>query len=119
MAFTGTPVIKQVSDSMVRITGVTLAGSASGTIALAGHTGATPDIVLPESFKTLHYAYLGEDVPFVDAIHITVGQVAAIGDSIPISVAKAGTHVTDFRATLSNGFASVSAGLEIYVKFHQ
>lgn len=119
MAFTGTPVIKQISDSIVRITGVTLSASASGTIALSGHTGSTPDIVLPDSFKTLHYAYLGEDVPFQDAIDITVGQTASIGDAIPIAVAKTGTTTANFRATLSNGFGSQSAGLEIYIKFHQ
>lgn len=118
MAFTGSPVIEQVSDAIVRITGVSLAANTSGTIALAGHTGATPDIVLPVAFKTVHYTYGGVSVSFQAAIDVDVKQTAGIGDAIPIAVAKTGTTTADFRATLSNAFASISADLEIYVKFH-
>ena len=119
MAFIGTPVIKQVSDQVVRITGITLGAGASGTIGLAGHTGSTPNIVLPAAFKTEHYAYLGDNVPFQDAIDCQVQPDTVIADAIPVSVAKTGTTTADFRITLSNGFASESAGMEIYIRFHQ
>ena len=36
MAFTGTPVVEQLTDHLARITGITLALSAPGTIGLTG-----------------------------------------------------------------------------------
>ena len=114
MAFTGTAVIKQVSDSIVRITGLSLATTVSGTIALTGHTGATPDVTLTE-----HYAYLGSNVPFVDAIEVLVQAATVLAGAPNITVVKTGTTLADFRITLTNGFASLSQGLEIYVKYHE
>jgi hypothetical protein len=119
MAFTGTAVITQTSDRIVRITGLSLATTVSGTIALTGHTGATPDVTLPASFKTEHYAYLGVNVPFVDAIEVVVQSATTLANAANITVAKTGTTLADFRITLTNGFASTSQGLEIYVKYHE
>lgn len=118
MAFTGTAVVTQISDSIVRITGLSLAAAAAGTIGLFGATGTAPGVTLPESFKTLHYTYAGHNVPFADCIDVSVGFSTVVGQTPPIAVVKTGTTVLDFRATLTNGFASVSSGLEIYVKFH-
>ena len=47
MAFTGTATIVLVSDSIVRVTGLTLGVSAEGTIGLFGATGTTPNVRLP------------------------------------------------------------------------
>ncbi len=118
MAFTGTAVVKQISDSIVRITGLSLAAAASGTIGLFGATGTAPGVTLPASFKTLHYAYAGVNVPFADCIDVSIGFSTVVGQTPPMAVVKTGTTLADFRATITNGFASVSSGLEIYVKFH-
>lgn len=121
MSFTGTAVVKQVSDRIVRITGLSLASTASGTIGLPGATGSAPDVELPESFKTLHYTYGGSNVPFADAIEVTAIVAATnVAQSIPIAVVKSGTTLANFRATLTNTHASLaSANLEIMVKFHE
>lgn len=121
MAFTGSATVKQISDRMVRITGLSLAAGAAGTIGLPGATGSTPGVTLPESFKTLHYAYNSVNVPFADAIEIT-SQPAATGVAvaIPVSVVKTGTTLADFRATLTNTHASTATpSLEIMVRFHE
>lgn len=119
MAFTGTATIKQTSDRIVRITGLSLATTASGTIGLFGATGSLPEVTLPESFKTQHYAYLGSNVPFIDAIEVLVQSATVLANAPDISIAKTGTTLADFRITLTNGFASTSQGLEIYVKYHE
>lgn len=119
MAFTGTAVIKQISDSMVRITGLSIGAGANGTIGLAGATGSTPGVRLPASFKSGEYTYNGVTVGLQDSIDCEVNPAEPIGDMIPISVEKTGTTAAAFRITLSNGFASESPGLEIYVRFHE
>jgi hypothetical protein len=120
MAFTGTPVISQVSDRMVRITGLSLAAAAAGTIGLFGATGSTPDVRLPEPFKPEHYKFNGSDVPLADSIEVTA-QPAATGTAtaIPIAIVKTGTTDADFRATITNTHATTTTPeLEIYVQFH-
>ena len=121
MAFTGTPIVKQISDRLVRITGLSLASNnVAGTIGLFGSTN-TPGVELPESFKTLHYAFLGSNVPFQDAIEVTA-QAAATGvaTAVPLAIVKTGTTVADFLATITNTHASQSTpNLEIMVRFHE
>lgn len=118
MAFTGTATIKQISDSIVRITGLSLANGASGTVALSAHTGATPDVVLPDSFKTVHYAYLGSNVPFQDMLQADVVAAAGAASFQLPAVIKSGTTTQDFRFTFTNAFASATPALEIYIKLH-
>ncbi len=122
MAFTGTAVVKQISDRLVRITGLSLAGNnTTGTIGLAAATGSTPGVTLPEAFKTEHYTFLGSNVPFQDAIEVTA-QVAATGvaTAVPIAIVKSGTTTADFRATITNTHASLATpNLEIMVRFHE
>jgi hypothetical protein len=120
MAFTGTATVVQVSDRIVRITGLSLASAAVGTIGLTGHTGGAPGVTLPASFKTEHYAYLGVNVPFVSAIECTV-QAAATGvaTAIPVAVVKSGTSLADFLISITNTHGSLATpALEIMVKFH-
>jgi hypothetical protein len=118
MAFGGTAVVQQVSDQIVRITGLTLSGS--GTIGLFGATGTTPGVRLPESFKPEPYGYQGAQVELQDSISVEVVTAAAATTdfTIPISVVKTGTTPATFRATLNSANASESPGLEIYVRFH-
>jgi len=118
MAFTGTPTFQMVSDSICRITGLSLAAATAGTIGLTGATGSAPDVTLPAQFKTEHYAYLGTDVPFQAFIDCEVKPVTALTNFSVPAVAKTGTTVADFRITVTNSFGSTSPGLEIYVKLH-
>lgn len=118
MAFTGTPTILQISDNVVRITGLSLASGASGTIGFFEHTGGAPDVTLPQTFKTEHYVYDDTNIPFSDAIQVTVNPVTTTSNFQQVGITKSGTTRGDWRATLNNAFASVSATLEIYVRFH-
>jgi hypothetical protein len=120
MAFTGTATVVQVSDRIVRITGLSLASAAVGTIGLTGHTGSTPGVTLPESFKTEHYAYLGVNVPFASAIEcVVVPAATGVATAIPVSVVKTGTSLADFLISLTNTHGSLATpNLEIYVTFH-
>lgn len=121
MAFTGTAVVTQVSDRIVRITGLSLASAAAGTVGLAGATGSAPGVTLPASFQTLHYTYNNAVVPFASCLDVSV-VVAAVGvaTAIPVAIVKTGTTVADFRVTLTNTHGSLaSPALEIYIKLHE
>lgn len=118
MAFTGTATVKQVSDSMVRITGLSLGSGASGVIGFFDAVGTDVEVHLPDAFQTKHYTYAGVNVPFQDAIDVNVVPAAALAAFQLPAVIKSGTSRADFRITLTNAFASVTPGMEIYVKFH-
>ncbi len=111
MAFTGTPVVKQVSGNVCRITGISLGLGASGTISLHGGTGA---VKLPAGFQPGPYAA----VTLQDAVDVDAKPAAAGATAIPVQVTKTGTTPTDFLATLTNGSGTNSPALEIYAKFH-
>ena len=120
MAFTGSPVIQQISDRTVRITGVSLAFGASGILGL--HGGAVGGAVaLPASFKPhdYHYQPTDNDVSFQESVRVTINPVTDVSNfGIPIRVVKTGTVVADFAITLTNDAAGTGSGdLEIYVTF--
>lgn len=121
MAFTGTAVVKQVSDSIVRITGLSLAGSASGTIGLHGATGGAPDVTLPASFNPTVYTYgnPGSLVTLQDSIKMEFLPVNTVASFVAIDTTKTGTASTDFRITLHNSSGSAGPELEMYVSYHE
>ena len=118
MAFTGTAVITEVSDSIVRITGLSLASAAAGTISLSGGTGA---VKCPHGFQPAPYTNdKGVDISLIDSIDVTT-QPAATGTAtaIPVTVVKTGNHPSDWLATITNTHGSIATpNLEIYIKFH-
>lgn len=120
MAFTGTATIVQITDRELRITGLSLAAGASGTIGLDGKTVA-PDVRLPAGFQPQVYVGpSGAQVALSDSIDVT-NKPAATGTAtaIPVSTVKTGTDDTDWVATLTNTHGSTATpALEIYVKFH-
>ena len=61
MPFTGAAVFQKVSDGLVRVTGLSLAASAAGTISLFGEGG---DVELPDSFNISPY----QDVDLAEAV---------------------------------------------------
>lgn len=100
MAFTGVPVITVVSDSVARITGVSLASGAAGTIGLFG-SGA--DIELPRALNWSPYG----DVDLAEAIEVITTP------EIPLTVAKT---ASPFLATLTNDIGGGGASQAAYGK---
>lgn len=117
MAFTGTATVTQISDSIVRITGVSLAATTSGTIGLHGATNS-PNITLPASFQPQQYPYNGTELSLADIIDCKCQALATLSGLTSFTVNKGGTTPADFVLTVANTFGSASGGLEIYVKLH-
>jgi hypothetical protein len=116
MAFTGTPVIQKVTDDLWRLTGVTLAGAASGTIGFSNKTvPANVSIVAPEWKPYV----LDGPVSLQDAVKcVVIPAATGITTSVPVSVVKTGTTHLDFVITLTNTTAAtLSPSLEIYIEF--
>jgi hypothetical protein len=119
MAFTGSATIQIIADGIARITGLSLAAGAAGTISLSAGSG---QVLLPAYFKAAPYVAepSAGTVPTSASIDVTAKASDA---STPLGgdarVTKVGNGVTDFLATLTNmNLASATASLEIYVKFH-
>lgn len=118
MPFTGAATIKKLSDSLYRITGLSLAPAATGTISLAEGAGQV-EIVgtgwTPYASEGTH----GGEVTLNESIQVTV-DVAEAGLAVtePVSIVKAGTVPSNFLVTLANPDAAASGALEIYVRFH-
>ncbi len=123
MAFTGTAVFEQISDSIVRVTGLSLAAGASGTIGLSTRT--TPgEKSLPAGFKPQPAKYDGHAVGLIAAIDVTVkpNGTGGILVAVPVNVVKTGDTPQTWLVTLTNptsGPGSATNGLEIFVKFHE
>ncbi len=118
MAFTGTPVVEQLNDHIVRITGISLAASVAGTIGLTGATGTPPDITLPAAFTAQVYSYNGSSVSLQAQIICWTPIPSTTGPftNLACSVDKTGTAVTDFRITISNTNSGLATQpLEIYI----
>ncbi len=126
MAFTGTPVVVQVSQRLARITGLSLASGAAGTISLEDNGAG--EVQLPAGENWAPY---GGDAPgdgvvdLEEAVQVTYLYVAdpgaAYGPSDRIAVVKSGgADETTFLITFTSfdtGEAA-SAEMEIYVRFH-
>jgi len=122
MAFTGTATVKQISDRLVRITGLSLASAASGVIVPFGAVSPPAgSVVLPQSFHPQTYAYGTGTVTLQDCIEVTAEPAATgVATAIPVSTVKTGTTVADFAATLTNTHGSLATpALEIIVRNHE
>lgn len=119
MAFTGTAVVTQVADNLMRITGLGLAGAAAGTIGLFENSGS-PGVRLPESFRPRPYVNgIDENVSLQDSLEITMVPVTSVTTLVPIKAVKTGTVPTDALITLTNTtVGTASAEVEIYVRHH-
>ena len=120
MAFTGTPVVEPVADNLARITGLSLASAASGTISLFEGTG---QVKLPDSMNWKPYGRFdasGAVVNMIEAVQVSFVFVEAPGDASEIFVTKTGAAPDTFLITMTNGddSESESAEMEIYVRFH-
>lgn len=116
MAFTGVAVISRVADRLFRITGLSLAAAAVGTIGLDGGTGEV-DLNTGGMWGAYKDA-AGATVSIQDSIHVEIGLAGVAAVAPAIQTVKTGTTVADFLATLTNGGAAPSGALEIYVEYH-
>lgn len=115
MAFSGTAVVKQISDNKVRITGVGISVGEGGTVGLFG-SGA--DVELPVSFQPLPYTVNGLSVQLADSVDVVTNVASSSqGSGQGPAVTKTGTTVADFRISFSDP-GSAAPGLEIIVSFH-
>jgi len=112
MPFTGSATVTKVTDNKFRITGVSLAIGASGTIAFTPGTGGV-------EFTAPDWQPHG-DVALQDAVECVVNVVGAgVATAVPCSVVKTGTTQANFLITIANNDgAAVTAGLEIYVTYN-
>jgi hypothetical protein len=118
MAFTGTATVVEVSDSMMQITGLSLAAAANGTIGLFEKSVAA-GVTLPATFQPRPYADgSGDGVAMQASIKVDVVQTSTGATACPIQVVKTGTAPTDFAITISNTSVGTVATFEVYVSFH-
>lgn len=125
--FTGTAVVEQIADGIVRVTGVGLNEGQSGVLTLESNlTPPVGAVVMPAGFKP-QQARMGSNVVGLEAsLDVSVKQTGQNAGSPtqakPIYVLKAGDTPETWIATITNAAAAEtgdSGDLEIYVKFHE
>lgn len=122
MAFGGTAVLKKVTDKLFRLTGVTLAADASGTIGFSDKTSAAEVSLVAPDWQPYQHAEPGQAaagvVSLQDAINVRTAPTTDVTAAVPISIVKTGTTHLDFVITLHNDTAGTLSGvLEIYIEF--
>ena len=118
MAWTGVAVVKKVTDRLFRVTGLSLAGDASGTIGFSDKDVAAEVSLVAPTWQPFENSE-GGSVALQDAIWVLMNVVTDVTSAVPISVVKSGTDHGDFVITFHNdSAATASANLEIYIGFH-
>ena len=123
MAFSGTPVVRRVSDRVVKIIGIYLAPGASGTISL--HEGPG-EIKMPDSINWSDYAGIDAGdgvVQIAEAVEVGmhfVGDPANLDANYRIVHTKSGDGPENFLITFQNYSSGEddSEVMEIYIRFH-
>ncbi|TFH26737.1 MAG: hypothetical protein E4H00_10230 [Myxococcales bacterium] len=108
MAFTGAAVFENVTNGLVRITGLSIGIGAAGAIGLAG-SGA--EVELPAAFQPTNYG----DVTQAESCEVSVHLVTAVAVAPAVQIVKTDAP---FNVAMTNGAAAATGGLEIYVRFH-
>ena len=112
MAFTGTAVYETVASNLVRITGLSLAAGASGTIGLFGD--GTADENLPDNFNPVDYG----DVTVDEAVEVGITAVTAATTAEGASFVVTKT-TGPFQIDIAHlDGANASAEMEIFVRYH-
>lgn len=111
MAFTGTPTVTSLGTLVVRVTGVSLAASASGTIGLPG---GGSNVSLPSNFPTTPDAGAGT-LTMLDLVDVRFQRATGGTQASFLNVAKTNSP---FVITISNPDVTNASGpLEIYVQY--
>lgn len=111
MAFTGAAVFEEVTDGLVRVTGLSLAAAGTaGVFGLAGDAGA--EVELPARFQPKDYA----DVDLAESVQVDIQRTSNEVNALVIQIAKT---TGPFRiAVTNNDAANASGALEFYIRFH-
>lgn len=109
MAFTGVAVFAEVSDRVIRVTGLSLGNAAVGVLGLFGDAGA--EIQLADGFQPEDYG----DIDKAESVEVSFVTVDALAAAAAIQVEKA---AAPFRVTMTNGNATPTGDLEIWLRFH-
>jgi hypothetical protein len=113
MAFTGVPVVKKIGDKLYRVTGVSLAAAAAGTIGVPGQVAeATLE-------GALWGQYAGEYEAVIDLQESIQVLINPAGDAVgagakPLRVVKTAAGLI----TITNDATDATSSLEIYVRYH-
>lgn len=112
MTFTGTPVVKNVTDNCIRITGVSLINDGE-----TGNIGFDDSIVPPgvpiQAPNWQPYVLEDQDISLSDMIQVDVIFVGA-GEQ-GVVVRKEGESHEDFRIFIQNLGGNVTGQFEIYL----
>lgn len=109
MAFTGTPTVQSLGTNVVRITGLSLAAAAAGTIGLNGGAG---QVSLPSNFPT---GAANAALTLADVIEVRFQRGVGGTQASHIDVTKV---ASPFLLTLTNpDGANASGPLDIYVQY--
>ena len=110
MAFTGTATVVRVSEKVCRVTGLSLAASAAGTVSLFEGAGA---VKLPDNFNPAPY----EDLDLAESIEVSVWPVGTLSAAaLRVSFVKA---ASPFLVTFTNDDGgNATPALEMYFRFH-
>jgi len=114
VAFTGTPTVTLITESLVRITGLSLLKIETGTI---GVVGSVAEVILPATFKPTRYELSGVVVSLADAIQVywTFVDHAGGNPSPPMHAQK---QSSPFMVTISNDDqVNTSPEMDIYVRY--
>ncbi|HZJ65897.1 MAG TPA: hypothetical protein VFD36_20460 [Kofleriaceae bacterium] len=120
MAFSGQAVIKQISETAFRITGLSLAGAQSGTIGF-GDKSVAADVSLPDLPDWKPFKAFGAVVSLQEAVKVTWKLASDVSTAVPVSMVKSGTKHSDFAITLHNDNAAeggdATPDLEILIEW--
>lgn len=111
MAFTGTAVFEQISESCVRVSGLSLAASQAGTISLSTGAGEKK---LPASFQPKPYG----SVDLIEGVWVTYEFVTTTVNGPKLRTVKT-LPSNELLITVTNDDAgNATPSLIIYVHFH-
>ena len=118
MAWTGSATIVKVSDTCFRITGLSLAASASGVLVMSDYVSPPGgSVALPATPNWQPYALPSGEVALQDSVKVTAQLAGTTATPGPFDIVKSGTTHADFAITLTEqGGAHATGALEIYVE---
>lgn len=117
MPFDGIPVIQQITDRKVRITGVSLdLGGQVGVIGLFGDVGA--DLQLPDAFQPRPNRSAGQVLDLDALVEVSYVVVSDVNVAVPVSISKSlAPFQIAFHNDTSDEGGFPTGELEIYVSY--
>lgn len=116
MAFTGTATVTPVSQNTTRITGVSLAGDATGEIVFSDRTVKPGGAVSIPGQNWEPYEYQDAVVGLQSMVEVLIVNTTDVTTPVPFSIVKTGTTHDDFLISIHNDTAATAGPeMEIYI----